>query len=392
MTTTVRDRVRARTGVDSDLPRRPPALCGVLAAGMVYLAGIVLCVGIAIIVWLASDAGSAPGAMRVGAGFWLAGHGSGVTVGAVTISVVPLGVPLLAGVAIAVAARRLASDSLEDGGLAVLSASAGASYGVLLAVTALLASTSQVSFSAVRAGGIGFALAGIASLIGGALVGDRLRDAWDSWPSFVRAVISGTAASAAGFFGAAVALVAYGIIADLGRVQATFDQLAPGLVGGVAIVVLCVLLLPNAVLLAGSVLLGPGFVFGSGTEVNVLDVRLGELPLTPLTPALPAAGQQPEWVIAIAVVPVLAAAIGGVLCVRDLDGASAYDAVLRGCTAGGGAGSVVGLAVLCAGGAIGPGRMADVGAVMWCVPVAVLAMAVGGAAGAAVGHYRERRS
>ncbi|MDN5856248.1 MAG: DUF6350 family protein [Actinomycetia bacterium] len=392
MTTTVRDRARALTGADPDLPRRPPVLCGVLAAGIVYLAGIVLCVGLAIIVWLASDAGSASGAMRVGAGFWLAGHGSGVTVGAVTLSVVPLGVPLLVVVAIAVAARRLAAESLHDGGVASLSVSAGACYGALMALTALLAGTSQVSFSAVRVGGLGFALAGVAALIGAVRVDDRLRDAWDSWPPFVRGVVGGCAAGVAGVFAAAAALVAYGIVSDLGRVQATFDELAPGSVGGVAIIVLCVLLLPNAVLLAASVLLGPGFAFGSGTEVSVLDVRLGELPLTPLTPALPDAGQQPAWVVAVMVVPLLAAAIGGVLAVRDLEGTSAYDAVLRGCTAGGCAGLIVGLVVLCAGGAIGPGRMGDVGAVMWCVPVAVLAMTVGGAAGAAIGHYRERRS
>lgn len=392
MTTTVRDRARALAGADSDLPRRPPVLCGLLAVGMVYLAGIVLCAGIAIIVWLASDAGSAPGAMRVGVGLWLAGHGSGVTVGAVTISMVPLGVPLLAGTAIAVATRRLAADSLADGGVAAVSVSAGLGYGALMAVTAVFASTSHVSFSATRVGGLGFALAALASVIGALRVDGRLRDAWDSWPPFVRMVIGGCAAGVASVLGVAFALLAYGVVSNLGRVQATFDELAPGTVGGIVIIALCVLLLPNAVLLAASVLIGPGFAFGSGTEVSVLDVRLGELPLTPLTPAMPDPGEQPAWVITIAAVPLLAAAVGGLVAVRDPEGTSMYDAVLRGCTAGGSAGVVVGLAVLCAGGAVGPGRMADVGAVEWCVPVAVLAMTVGGAIGALLGHYRERRS
>lgn len=390
--TTVRDRARALAGIDTDLPRRPPVLCGVLAAGMVYLAGVVVCVGLAIIVWLASDAGSAQGAMRVGAGFWLAGHGSGVTVGAATISVVPLGVPLLAGTAIAVAARRLAAESLADGGVAFLAVSAGLSYGVAMALTAVLASTAEVSFSAVRTGGLGFVLAGAAAFVGAARVEGRLRDAWDSWPPFVRAVAAGCVTAAGVLLAASVALLAYGLVSDLGRVQATFDELAPGTVGGLTIIVLCVVLLPNAILLAACVLLGPGFTFGSDTAVSLLEVRLGKLPVTPLTPALPDAGEQPAWVIALVAVPVLAGVVGGLVAVRGLEDSSAYDAVLRGCTAGGGAGLVVGLAVMCAGGAIGPGRMTDVGAVVWCIPVAVLAMTVGGAAGAALGHYRERRS
>ena len=392
MTTTVRDRARALGGDHPDLPRRPPALCGVLAAGMVYLAGIVLCVGTAVIVWLASDAGSAQSAMRVGAGFWLAGHGSGVTIGTVTVSVVPLGVPLLAGAAIAVCTRRLGADSLAGGGVTSLTLSAGIFYGVAMAATAFLASTGNVSFSAARVGALAFALACVASVIGAVRVDDRLRDAWESWPPFVRDVLGGGIAGIGALLAASVGLLAYGLVSDLGRVQETFDELAPGTVGAITIIVLCALVLPNAVLFATCVLLGPGFTFGSGTAVSVIDVRLAELPLTPLTPALPDAGQQPGWVIGLTIIPVLAAVIAGLIAVRDLEETSAYDAVLRGCTAGGSAGVLVGLAVMCAGGAIGPGRMADVGAVMWCVPVAVLAMTVGGAAGAALGHYRERRS
>ncbi|MGH3360018.1 MAG: hypothetical protein ACRDO7_14555, partial [Nocardioidaceae bacterium] len=78
MTTSVREPLRADDAGPPDTPRRPAALSGVLAAGVVFGSGIVLSVGLAIIIWLASDAGSAPAAMRAGTGFWLAGHGSGV--------------------------------------------------------------------------------------------------------------------------------------------------------------------------------------------------------------------------------------------------------------------------------------------------------------------------
>ena len=387
--TTVRDRVR--TAVETDLPRRPAPLSGLLAAGAVQLAGVVLCVGLAVVVWLASDAGSAPGAMRAGAGFWLAGHGSGVTVGGIAITVVPLGVPLLAGVAVAYAAYRFAAEDLTDREIAISTAVAAATYGAALALLALMASTAEVSFSPVRAGLTGFGLAGLAGFVGAFCVDGRLRALWDAWPDFVRGVLAGCGAAVAALIGGAAALIAYRMIAGFGEAQDSLSVLAPGLVGGAAILLICVLLLPNVLLLTVSVLLGPGFAFGTDTSVTVIDVRLGELPAIPLTAVLPDTGAQPALAGVLVVLPVVAGFVGGYVAVRGIADATIYDSMVRGSTAGGAAGLLIGLAVLCAGGAAGPGRMSDIGAVMWCLPVAVAALAVGGAAGAAWGHYREAR-
>lgn len=375
--------------VEQESPPRPAALSGALVAAVVFGSGIVLSVGLAMIVWLASDAGSATAAMRAGTGFWLAGHGSGVTVGETTITITPLGVPLLVAVALAIAAYRLGGT----GRVAALAAGAGLTYAAALAGTALLSGSATVSFSSVRAGAIGFVLAGLAAAVGGAAADGSLREHWETVPEVVRGVTYGSAAALAGILAAATLVVALSLVIGFNDVTGTFDALGPGFLGGAALVLLCLLVLPNAVLLTVAVLLGPGFALGSGTSVTLTEARLGDLPAVPLLAALPDPGAQPAWAAALGVLPVLAGVLGGVAAVRGAqESMSLYDALARGCTAGGAAGVVLGLAVSCAGGAAGPGRMADVGAVMWCVPLAVVALAVGGTLGAGLDRLLVRRA
>lgn len=387
MTTGVRETPLRSGAVGHESPERPAVLSGALAAGIVFGSGLVLCVGVAVIVWLASDAGSAPGAMRAGAGFWLAGHGSGVAVGATTISVTPLGIPVLVAVAIGTASGRLAGS----GRVPVLAVGAAGAYGAALAMTALVAGTSQVSFSPVRAGLIGFTIAGLASAVGGAVADGSLRQHWDAVPEVVRGVVSGCFSALAAVLAAAMLVVLLSLVIGFNDVSGTFDALGPGVFGGVALVLVCVLLLPNVLLLAVAVLLGPGFAIGSDTSVTLTEVRLGDLPAVPLLAALPDPGTQPGWVAALGVLPVLAGVVGGLMAVRDAqETQSLYDALGRGCMAGGAAGILLGLAITMAGGSAGPGRMADVGAVVWCVPVAVVAMTLGGTAGAALDRVLHR--
>lgn len=391
MTTSVGERRRADDAAPDVTPARPAALSGVLAAAVVFGSGIVLSAGLAIVVWLASDTGSAGSAVRAGAGVWLAGHGSGVTVGETTITIVPLGIPVLVAVALAIASRRLADGGGSGVGAQV--AGTAVAYGCAAAVTALVASTSEVSFSPVRAGLIAFVLAGLAAGVGVTVADGSLRRRWEAAPEVLRGVVRGCLWSLVAVLGVATILVALGLVIGFHDVSGTFDALGPGFLGGAALVLLCVLLLPNAVLLASALLLGPGFVVGADTSVTLTAVRLGDLPAVPLLAALPDPGTQPAWVAALGVLPVLAGVVGGVVSVRGAEErASLYDSLARGCMAGGAAGVLLGLVVMCAGGAAGPGRMAEVGAVVWCVPIAVVALAVGGTAGAALGHYRERRS
>ena len=150
---------------------------------------------------------------------------------------------------------------------------------------------------------------------------------------------------------------------------------------------------PNAVLLGGAYLLGPGFAVGTGTAISPSVVSLGPMPAFPLLAGLPEAGPTPEWTIAFLAVPVLVAMVGSVLAQRAY-GVTAYDsAALRGFGCGFGAALISTLAIALAGGPMGTGRMADIGAPFGQVLVsAVAAMSLGGLVAGVVTAWWQRRS
>ena len=118
--------------------------------------------------------------------------------------------------------------------------------------------------------------------------------------------------------------------------------------------------LPNAAIVTGSWLLGPGFAVGAGTLVSPAAVVLGPLPLFPLLAALPDAGTPAGWTGTLMGLPPLVAALAAVRVLRRR--VLSWDHLLL---AAGGGGIVAGvvLAVLASvsGGAAGPGRMRHVG-------------------------------
>ena len=149
---------------------------------------------------------------------------------------------------------------------------------------------------------------------------------------------------------------------------------------------------PNAVLLAGSYLLGPGFAVGTGTMVSPSAVVLGPVPAFPLLAALPAEGTPPAWASALVAVPVLAGLVAAVLVVRRFPAYELGTGAVRGLGSGVVGGVCVTLLVALAGGAVGPGRMADLGADL--VPTfvaATVAMGLGGLVGGVAATWWGRR-
>jgi hypothetical protein len=137
-----------------------------------------------------------------------------------------------------------------------------------------------------------------------------------------------------------------------------------------------VLALPNLLGLTGAVLLGPGFALGTGTTVSSTSVTLGAVPGWPPFAALPGSGTTPVWAVALLVVPVLAGVAAGWLGASCSVGGS-----WRRVGAAVGSGVLGGLAVggwvLASGGAVGPGRMADIGAAAAVLPLAVATLGAG---------------
>ena len=82
------------------------------------------------------------------------------------------------------------------------------------------------------------------------------------------------------------------------------------------LVVISLLVVPNAAIFSGSYLLGPGFTVGTHTIVSPAVVTVGALPMFPLLAALPDTGPTPAWTSGLVVVAPLVAAIGAVRAQR----------------------------------------------------------------------------
>jgi hypothetical protein len=105
---------------------------------------------------------------------------------------------------------------------------------------------------------------------------------------------------------------------------------------------------------------GPGFVLGTGTTVSSAGVHLGPLPAIPILAATPRSGGA-WWQEALVAAPLVAGAVAGAVTLRRSRSTS-YVWLAAGSAAAGAVGGVAfGAACMLATGAVGPGRMADVG-------------------------------
>jgi hypothetical protein len=191
-------------------------------------------------------------------------------------------------------------------------------------------------------------------------------DAIDRIPAAIRATLAlaarGGALAAAGIVGVAGVVVFIVVLAHYGQIISLYESLQSGLVGGIALTVGQLPLVPNLVVWATSWLLGPGFALGTGSVVSPLGTQLGLVPALPLLGALQGT---PDPGYAVIVVPVVIAfAAGVVLRPRLAAGGRAPGIaalVLAGLGMGVVAASILALLAIWSGGAAGPGRLADIG-------------------------------
>lgn len=376
-------------------PPRPVAVSACVASCGAAVAGLVLCCGVAMIVWLGGSEGSSADALRVGALGWLVAHGSAVTVAGVTVSALPLGLMAAIGIAMFSLSARLASGSRFAGlrDVLVFAGTGGASYALLLAVVAWLSGTDHVAVGPARAALAGFVLAAVAGGLGVARQSGLLATWWQAVPERVRFGARGGACAAAVLFGAALALVIVMLLGDTATFGRLWSGLRPGLAGGLGLVLLSLVLLPNLVVWATAVLLGPGIAVGTGTSVTLTHAALGPVPALPVLAALPSPGDLPDWAVVLGVVPLVAGGVGGYLAARAAATTGLLDALGLGAGTGAVTGVACGLVLAASAGSIGPGRMSEVGPdALLSLGVAVLTLGMGGAAGAALGHYRVARA
>jgi hypothetical protein len=355
---------------------------------------------IGVIGWFATDAGvhGAPrDGMRVGALAWLAGHGSGVTVMGARITIVPLGVTAIAAwsmwrlghrVGDSVSGHGPDADRISDGerDLTVPTAIAlfFAAYAVVAVVVATLAAGTTADPSLPRV--LGWTLLLTAFVAAPAIAIGSGRAA--IWAAFLPASVRAGAAVAGAVL---VRLLVVAALTFVVALALSFDEAAtmtsrlhPSPGEAVLYWLANAAFAPNAVLFAGSWLLGPGFAAGGATLVSPGAVVLGPLPVVPLLAALPSVGTPPGWVGALMALPPLVAAVAAHRALRGR--LLTWDRIaLAGW--GGGLAAGVGFAVLASlsGGAAGPGRMRFVGPFTRDVLVhAVTACGIGALLGASV--------
>ena len=344
------------------------------------LAGWVLCAGLAVVGWLAADPGTLGDALGVGTRLWLLSNGVGVSLGGLVVTLVPWGatavVAYMMAWSAAFAARRIRPEQLA--GPFTVAGVLLATY--LVPVLAIGAWQGQpwrdpLHWAAVI-GGLGLTAFWGASRA----LGRRFTDGWPDWArALPRAVLGAQLVLLVGGAG----LVLAQLIRHLDRITALHQALDPGVAGGIALLLVQLALIPNALVWAATYALGSGFAVGAGSVVAPAATELGLLPGLPLLGALPAAGPGSPILLCWLALGALAGGLAATLVIRSRP-AMRFDASSL---VGGLAGVLAGLAFVAlgwaSGGDLGVVRLTGLGPRL--LPLLVMAGTTMGLAGLLTG-------
>lgn len=337
-----------------------------LAAGGAATLPTLLCAG-------AAFAGSAvlgtrertTAALRAAALGWLTAHHVGLSFPAGHAGIQPLGLTALVLLALALA-TRWATGPLPSG-TRTRPAAIGAGlvtvgYAGCAVAVAVAAGTGRVRPSLVQTLVGAVVVAGPASLAG-AWAEELAPLARAVLPDWARAMIRGALAAVATLVAGAGLLLAAALVSHFHQVVAVTASLRAGLGGGLALCLIALLLLPNALAWSLAYALGVGFAVGVGAHVSPFGARLGEMPAFSLFAAVPSSARPP--LAAWAGLP-LAAIAGWVAAVvtRRREPAPRVPAAVAG-GAGVLAGVVAGVFAALSGGPLSGGRMATLGPSGW---------------------------
>ena len=319
-----------------------PLVRGVLAA--LSSLGIALAVVVvpALAAQVAGTASSATAldAILIGLSILVLGHGGGVMIstgvvdGPVTMT--PFGLLILLLLLSALAMRKVgrALRPVRDDGVLRTGAlrDAGSALGMYALVYAIgLAVLAGIGRSADTSPMISSALvSGLMVAVIGGLVGmlwSLRREATDTVPGVrvlgllpapygdvARAVLL----AVTGLLALGMALVVVMLLLSVPAQSALFDQLSPGIVGGLVLTLLQLALLPLVAVWALTVLLGGTVGVGTSTGISLDGAETGVLPVLPMLGALPGPADFPSAVWLLMILPMLPVGLGAVRLVRDV--------------------------------------------------------------------------
>jgi hypothetical protein len=390
---TVMEMLRAGTSSTGDGPgavvHRRALVAGVLAAAG-SAATFVLP---ALLVWVAASESTVSwtSSLGIGASLWLLAGGAHLALGATHITVVPLlgfALSVLVGAWSATRAAREAADARtirlardtihRPLGAALLAWAVGyAACALLWVAVAFLAGPHPVVWTlvlpvlVVPMASAGLALA---RLIRGRpeLAGPALRrPAW--LPEPLRRALRPGLEGAGVLLSAGVVMCLVLLVVRFGEVRHLQAELAPGLVGGVALTLAQVAVLPNLALWAVSFVTGTGFSAVEGASATWTGSRTSLLPMVPAFGALPQPGAFPGLLPLIVLLPV---AVGALVGWRSLRSVARLSTVRTKLTVTGTAvvvaAGAIGLLDVLGGGSLGTTRLRDIGAPAGAMTLALL--------------------
>jgi hypothetical protein len=281
-------------------------LAAVAGGAVTALASWILCAGVAVVGWLAAEPGSLGDALRVGTLFWLLSNGVGVRLGEVPVTLVPWGATAVIAFMIsrfaALSARKVRAHQATGPGL--ISFVTVAAYLLSVLVGAML--WGEPWQAPAR-----WAVA-IAVLLGAAWWGSsRTLDIKQvEMVGRVRAIVYAASAAQLAMLVAGAAVLVTALWTHLKQVETLHQALQPGVAGGIALLLIQLAFVPNALIWSAAYALGSGFAFGAGSVIAPAATQLGMVPGIPLLGALPSPGpgdlMQLWWLAAGAVAGAMA--------------------------------------------------------------------------------------
>ncbi|HEV7196709.1 MAG TPA: DUF6350 family protein, partial [Pedococcus sp.] len=379
----VTDLLRARmpsSGGSSD--RRTLRGAALAGAGAAAVSACVFVLP-ALVVWVATSQSTVDWttALGVGASLWLLGTGAHLVVGPAQVSIVPLAFLALAVLGATRAAARTARPAAQDRTLTYAADLVHRPVAHLLGAwtsgyAACALAWSIVAFAAgptptvpsllmpVVVVPVLAAAVALSRLVQGRpeLLGPRgRRPVW--LPDAVRRAIRPGLEGAAVLLGIGIAVCVLMVVLRYDRVSHLQSALAPGVIGGVVLIVAQALVVPNLGLWAVSFVAGTGFSSVQGAWVSWTGSRTSLLPMVPVLGALPDPGAFPGYLPVVVLLPVMVGVLVGWRSMRAVARLStgrtklivvSSAVVVSACT--------LGLLDAVAGASLGSARLSDIGA------------------------------
>ena len=374
----------------------PRAVLAAVATVAVTVAGLLgLWLALVVVQTLDPDGGMSVGASAVLAvRVWLLAQGAELRLASGPLALQPLLLSLLVARGLSWAGRvavRAGQDGAAAREVARAAALVVALHGTLTGLLALAVDDDPAGIGWLRTLLLPVALALVAVGWGAAREAGLVDAAADRLPGIVAPVFRGVLAGLLAALGLGLLVVAVALASDAAGYAALSSSLGGAGAGAVGLLGVSVLLLPNAAVAVLGLAAGPGFSVGSGTLVSVHGVTLGAVPALPLLAALPDTQAVPLLAFVSQAIPAVAGLVAGSALARWLGDTSGGSVVagLAGLLAGALLGVAVGILAWIAGGSLGDGALAVVGAPPVATGIAVAAQAgIAGALAATVTRWR----